>query len=166
MIFHFLSSCTTVKLNHNNIICLFLKLPRKVQKIDLEPLDLLNGLALGCYQQSPVVLIVILMGILVVACRHIFQHQEFFFGSRKESEMDDGFFVISPNSSPCGPNFLTLLYPNLKKALNQQEKNIHFFKTKNKGFNCSKIYRFNSLLLSCAQSWIFKSDSDLLRKSI
>ncbi len=34
----------------------------------------------------------------------------------------DGFFVISPNSSPCGPNFLTLLYPNLKKALNQQEK--------------------------------------------
>ena len=69
----------------------------------------------------------------------------------------DGFFVISPNSRPCGPNFLTLLYPNLKWALNQQEKNIHLFKTKNKGFKCSKIYRFNSLLLSCAQSWIFKS---------
>ena len=51
----------------------------KYNNWDLEPLDLLNGLALGCYQQSPVVLIVKLMGILVVACRHLFQHQEFFF---------------------------------------------------------------------------------------
>ncbi len=30
-------------------------------KLDLEPLDLLNGLALGCYQLSPEVLIVLLV---------------------------------------------------------------------------------------------------------
>ncbi len=68
---------------------------------DLEPLDLLNGLALGCYQPSPEVLIVLWMVCLHVRPRRILYYVVCFYVW--------GVGVLELDSHPDHNNLRTLL---------------------------------------------------------